>query len=114
MSNHVDLVLPSVHFDAKLRRRDTSNSAKVKIGVSGHGFNVSKTIDIIDDFFTDDLKSCNQVITPACLRALYGFYYEPQETEKNSYAIGLYTFRLKCLLLTAMHSRVHSTGVCGE
>lgn len=90
VSNHVDFVLPSVHFDAKLGRRHANSGPKTNIGTPGSGFNGPKVAGDLDGFFTD-LGHCDQVTTPACLRALYGFYYEPQETDRNSYGIVEYT-----------------------
>ncbi|KAL4071280.1 peptidase S8/S53 domain-containing protein [Scleroderma yunnanense] len=90
VSNHVDFVLPSVHFDAHLDRRDANNGPEIKIGVPGSGFEGPKTTGTFNNFFTD-LEHCDTDTTPACLRALYDLYYEPQATDKNSYGIVEYT-----------------------
>jgi tripeptidyl-peptidase-1 len=33
-------------------------------------------------------QGCDEYITPNCLRALYGLFYKPVATDKNSYGIG--------------------------
>ena len=77
-----------MHFDAKLDRRDGNNGPKIKVGTPGSGFYGPKSSGPFDNLFTD-LEHCNDVTTPACLRALYGLYYDPQKTDENSYGIGL-------------------------
>ena len=88
VSSHVDFVLPSVHFDTKHGRRDANNGPVIKIGTPGSGFDGPTSSGFFDSIFTD-LEHCDNATTPACLRALYGLYYEPQATDKNSYGIGL-------------------------
>ena len=38
---------------------------------------------------SDPLADCDEQITPACVRALYKYYYGPVAAEKNSIAIGI-------------------------
>ncbi|KAG6332347.1 hypothetical protein ID866_6738 [Astraeus odoratus] len=89
VSYHVDFVLPSIHFDAKLGKRDSSQSL-AKVGVPGSGFAGPKTTGTFHQTITE-LQQCDKYTTPQCLRALYGFYYEPQMTQENSYGIVEYT-----------------------
>lgn len=91
VSSRVDFVLPSVQFDTKHGRRDTNIGPPIKVGTPGSGFYGPTSTGFLDNIFTD-LEHCDNVTTPACLRALYGLYYEPQATEKNSYGIGLYIY----------------------
>ncbi|KAJ7843350.1 subtilisin-like protein [Mycena olivaceomarginata] len=37
------------------------------------------------------LDTCDEIITPDCLRALYNFHYTPHETEKNTFGIVEFT-----------------------
>ncbi|KAL4071281.1 peptidase S8/S53 domain-containing protein [Scleroderma yunnanense] len=90
ISKHVDFVLPSVHFDAKLGRRSANDGPDIKVGVPGSGFNGLKKAGVFKDSFTN-LENCDQATTPACLRALYDLYHEPQATDRNSYGIVEYT-----------------------
>jgi len=76
VTHHVDLVTPTVHFNAIISRslepvleaRDSTSVPADKIGVPGSGFQGPKTT--------------------ACLRALYGVSGAPVAAKKNSYAIG--------------------------
>ena len=81
---------PTVHFDAILQKRGGTAVPARKIGQPGVGI-TPKTTGSISNLF-DQLKNCDQVITPACLRALYGLVYQPLSGDRNSYAIGLPTF----------------------
>ncbi|KAH9933246.1 subtilisin-like protein [Epithele typhae] len=83
---HVDLVLPTLHFDAKapgsepvVHRRDKASKAS-QVGQPGFGPNIFH-----------ELEQCDTQITPDCIRALYGFHYEPRATSKNSIGIVEYT-----------------------
>jgi hypothetical protein len=53
----------------------------------GHG-TFPKTTGEIQSLL-NQLESCDKQITPICLRALYGWVYEPLAASKNSYGIGL-------------------------
>ncbi|KDR74659.1 hypothetical protein GALMADRAFT_123401 [Galerina marginata CBS 339.88] len=89
VSRHVELVSPSIHFDAILKKRDGSAVPARKIGMPGVGIS-PKTTGTIQNLF-NDLKNCDKTITPVCLRALYGLVYEPVSPEKNSFGIVEYT-----------------------
>ncbi|KAN0081321.1 Peptidase S8/S53 domain containing protein [Tylopilus felleus] len=88
---YVDFVTPSVHFDAKLTRRsggETLSTAR-NIGQPGVGI-TPKTTGTISGII-DQLEECDQYITPICLRTLYGLFYKPVATAKNSYGVVEYT-----------------------
>ncbi|KAH9933251.1 subtilisin-like protein [Epithele typhae] len=84
---HVDL--PVVH------RRDKASKAS-QVGQPGFGPVSPKTTGTIsvgaleDDIF-HELEQCDTQITPDCIRALYGFLYEPLAASKNSIGIVEYT-----------------------
>lgn len=91
VSSHVDFVIPSVHFDAKLKRRSGSEPEPARaIGQPGVGI-TPKTAGTVSEILSE-LEQCDQYITPVCLRALYGLVYEPVATDKNSYGIGAVIF----------------------
>ena len=86
---HIDLVTPSVHFDAKLTRRSGGESAASarSIGQPGAGAAPLKTAGKVSEVL-GELEQCDEYITPICLRTLYGLFYEPVATDKNSFGIG--------------------------
>jgi tripeptidyl-peptidase I len=107
---HVDVVTPTVHFNAiisrtpKLTHREADTA--VKLGVPGRG---PKTTGIVTETF-NTLEKCDQEITPFCLRALYGVAYTPLASKQNSFAI-CQQFRkpiLKILVLTVSYSQPNS------
>ncbi|KAI0648913.1 subtilisin-like protein [Trametes meyenii] len=83
---HVELVTPTLHFDAKVRKR----SVKSKVGNPGSGPVSPKTTGTIKNIF-NQLQHCDEQITPICLRALYNFAYVPLAAHKNSIGIVEYT-----------------------
>ncbi|KAH7903358.1 peptidase S8/S53 domain-containing protein, partial [Hygrophoropsis aurantiaca] len=84
---HIDFVTPTIHFDAKISKRSTTHP--IPVGAPGQGI-TPKTTGQINNIITH-LEDCDQQITPECLRALYGFYYEPVAADKNSFGIVEYT-----------------------
>lgn len=90
---HIDLITPTLHFDAALApikgqrvKRDQVDGAARNVGQPGVGFG-PKTTGKISNIISQ-LETCDQIITPDCLRALYEVVYKPVATEKNSYGIG--------------------------
>ena len=47
----------------------------------------SKPADTISGTVVDG-QECDKYTTPNCLRMLYGLFYQPVATDKNSYGIG--------------------------
>lgn len=100
VSRHIDLIMPTVHFDTKIVSTPEGNQKRdippnLQPGNPSSGFlpKKGKTIkgpgaspNAAQPF---DLSTCNTQITPDCLRALYGF---PNGTlAKSSYGIVEYT-----------------------
>lgn len=112
VSHHIDFVLPSVHFDARIRRRD-GNQPLIKIGQPGSGFDGPKTTGSLPVNYTQ-LAQCDMVITPECLRALYGLYYHPVVTEENSYGIVEYTPQAFVQSDLQMFAKNFSTDLLGK
>ena len=91
---HVDLVMPTLHFNAPahvvaesgLRRRGEIAEGEDKSYSGAMTFQeplpgpVAATGD-------DDLSNCASVMTPPCLRALYGYTEAPAVVEDNSFAV---------------------------
>ncbi|KAF8265229.1 subtilisin-like protein [Lactarius quietus] len=90
VSEHIEIIKPTMHFDrrvpeerAHLRKRVTGNPNQSSRGYGHSGLktNGAKVEGPLS------LENCDEFITPNCLRALYNFYYTPQATTKNSFAI---------------------------
>ncbi|KAH7913799.1 peptidase S8/S53 domain-containing protein [Hygrophoropsis aurantiaca] len=95
MTPHVDLVLPTIHFDAKIP--STKNTASVNA--------------VPPKARRDAL--C-QTITPDCLRLLYGIPDKPTANKKNSFGIVAYapeSYRQKDL---DMFAKQYATGLVGK
>jgi tripeptidyl-peptidase-1 len=81
LSDHIDFITPTVHFDAKLNqpgKRSTDppvQPAKAKsIGSASSNIAAPKTDGKIPfSEIISELKQCDEYITPDCLRALYLF-----------------------------------------
>jgi tripeptidyl-peptidase-1 len=96
VSPHVDLVTPTVHFNAIVSRGSEpahvevrAPASTIKLGTPGHGFHGPKfkTAGSVPGL-RNQLQQCDSMTTPECLRALYGIVYKPPINRKNSYAIG--------------------------
>ncbi|PCH37568.1 subtilisin-like protein [Wolfiporia cocos MD-104 SS10] len=94
VAKHVELVTPTLHFDVKLKRRSPELAKRNNpsgnahsIGQPGYGSSFPKTTGTIEA----EIEDCDEQITPACLRALYDFEYDPIAADKNSIAIVEYT-----------------------
>jgi tripeptidyl-peptidase-1 len=87
ISPHVDFVLPTIHFNAILSKRDGAGDPKV--GQPGFGSG-PKTLGPIQQ--TDiNVGNCDQFITPDCLRGLYKIKFQPMAPQLNSFGIVEYT-----------------------
>ena len=105
VSPHIDLVMPTVHFDTKIvenpakqpKKRDRNQRDRLQPGLpsdpwlpkKGPVFKGPGAQPNGQRPQADGLSSCNSQITPDCLRALYNF---PNGTLQNSsYGIVEYT-----------------------
>ena len=80
VAKHVDLVTPTLHFDVPLRRDGAR--AQLRGASAPVAMGPAKGL-------ANDLSTCDQQITPDCLRALYNFHgFTSQAAHKNSLAIG--------------------------
>ncbi|KAI6040145.1 Pro-kumamolisin, activation domain-containing protein [Pisolithus marmoratus] len=112
VSHHVDFVLPSVHFDARIRHCNV-NQPPIKARQPGNGFDGPKTSGSLQ-VNSPQLEQCDMVITPECLKALYGLYYDPIVTEKNSYRIIEYTPQSFVQSDPQMFAKNFSTDLIGK
>lgn len=106
---HVDFVTPTIHFDARIQKRD--QYSRVPIGQPGQGI-TPKTTGQIDCIF-DQIEDCDKQITPICLRALYGLWYQPVSGSKNSYGIVEYTPQVYVQSDLDLFAQNFSTGLEG-
>jgi tripeptidyl-peptidase-1 len=95
-------VTPTIHFDAKLRKRDQNT----RISIAQPGRSTPKSAGEVEKVL-ESLEDCDKQITPLCLRALYGLSYEPVATDKNSFGVGVYTSVSQFMFLT--HREVEYT-----
>ena len=84
VAKHVDLVMPTLHFDVPTIRR---RSIDLSIGQPGAGIVNPKVMDT-GALVSTNGTSCDKQITPDCIRQLYDFNYTFVAPEKNSFAIG--------------------------
>ena len=95
---HIDIVLPSVHFDSRIGPRSEARNRpregedhRVRIGdpISGWLPKAVQSIDKSDLHY--QLVGCDQQTTPACLRALYGIPINEEAVEGNSFGVAEFT-----------------------
>lgn len=105
LKEHIDMVYPTVHFDIKTRphtrhdpvRRELSKREMVPgvykgLGAPGSG-SLPKGGYSLGSHHKNmsDLATCDEFITPDCLRALYQFPVNRNAANGNSYGIVEYT-----------------------
>ena len=98
LTEHVDFVYPTVHFDAKLKRGEnqkakrTVNPGKDKSLGMPSSYSLPKLGHYMpSNKIITELANCSNQIVPDCLRALYQFPKNKQANPKNSYGIVEYT-----------------------
>ncbi|TFK41781.1 peptidase S8/S53 domain-containing protein [Crucibulum laeve] len=84
ISPHIDVITPSIHFDATLGRRDSFGSSHLpqmlrqpRLGTRPKMIGEAQS----------DVDDCATQITPACLKALYNFTYNPVSSGSNTFGI---------------------------
>jgi len=106
LRQHIDLITPTVHFDAKVKRDPASieeNRQKKRTLRAGAAKNIGTvsgnvaapkaagwSVNIKNPLISQ-LDACDQFITPACLRALYQFLPNVISNKKNSFGVVEYT-----------------------
>ncbi|KAF8435036.1 peptidase S8/S53 domain-containing protein [Boletus edulis BED1] len=111
---HVDFVTPSVHFDAKLTRRSSGESAAPARDIQRVGFSTGPKTGGTVSGVIDGLEQCDMYITPICLRTLYDLFYDPVATDKNSYGIVEYTPQAYLDSDLQMFARNYSADLIGK
>jgi tripeptidyl-peptidase-1 len=89
ITKHIDLIKPTVHFNHRPRPNALRKRANKNLGAPS-SFNGPKKSDQAVRI-TPTLETCDQIITPDCLRALYSINYKPVSTAKNTYGIVEFT-----------------------
>lgn len=87
---HVELVTPSVHFDAIIQKRSSTQPAKT-VGKPGSG-NGPKLGAAVAPNANSNLTDCDEQITLDCLRALYNISHIPVSGHVNTFGIGVFSF----------------------
>ncbi|KAH9912155.1 subtilisin-like protein [Epithele typhae] len=78
VSKHVDLVTPTLHFAKPIKHEKFGNAINPLIGAA-------------QKHVPTDLSTCDELITPDCLRALYNFEYKILAANKNALGIVEYS-----------------------
>lgn len=98
-NDHIDIILPTIHFDARkkpsqedtLRKRQKRDGLPSLIGNNTQSLpKPGKELDI-NEINVSDLTDCDTQITPDCLRALYNF--TTGTLNVSSYGIVEYGFQ---------------------
>lgn len=125
---HVELIMPTLllahsdpgtptHFSLERRQFDDSN---IQPGLlRSLGSPSSDSLPKLKGPFTgfskstsgSDLATCDEAITPDCLRALYNIQYKPVATHENTFGIGRALYlSLVPVYITTDSSRIHSSS----
>lgn len=91
ISEHVDLIRPTVHFKHTPSASASKNELQKRTAMrlKSHHNSPSSNLQVAAaSKGSDDLSQCSQLITLDCLRALYNINYTPTQSDKNSYGIG--------------------------
>ncbi|THH05901.1 hypothetical protein EW145_g4459 [Phellinidium pouzarii] len=91
VKEHIELIKPTVHFNHRpaglspLRKRQTGSKSNIESHLRGPKPMAS------DVTISPVLETCDEMIVPACLQALYSVNYTPVATDKNTYGIVEFT-----------------------
>ncbi|KAI9451656.1 subtilisin-like protein [Russula earlei] len=89
---HVDLIKPTVHFlhrvPSPIQKRSNSTT---KLGGPSQFKGPKTNGTVVASSTPFPISTCDQFITPDCLRELYEIDYKPQVPHKNSYGIVEFT-----------------------
>ena len=100
LTEHIDFIYPTVHFDAKVKRRNEGRVPQKRSITPGRekglGMPHSPSLPKLGHYMNSanvisELRNCDKQIVPDCLRALYRFPKGSSANKKNSYGIVEYT-----------------------
>ncbi|KAF8880770.1 peptidase S8/S53 domain-containing protein [Infundibulicybe gibba] len=121
---HVEIVTPTIHFNAILHKRGghTGVIARPAPGlVNGHpisgpvsAFGGSGAHKSSGNATADALVTCDQEITPACIRALYGLNRSPSSPQNNTVGIVEYTPQAYLQSDLDMFAAIFSQNMVGQ
>ncbi|KAJ7119731.1 subtilisin-like protein [Mycena epipterygia] len=84
IQEHIDLIKPTIQFNHRVAapksKKRSINHPSTNVKTNGVHVNTKTS-----------LATCDQIITPDCLRALYNFHYTPSQTKKNTFGIVEFT-----------------------
>ncbi|KAF8194430.1 subtilisin-like protein [Mycena galopus ATCC 62051] len=86
VQEHIDLIKPTVQFNHRAPPTPRSNRKRSTPPVT-----TLKTTGVKVHQELSSLDTCDEMITPDCLRALYNLHYTPRETKKNTFGIVEFT-----------------------
>ncbi|KZP19252.1 subtilisin-like protein [Athelia psychrophila] len=90
ISEHIDLIRPTVHFKHKPPASASKNDLRKRMSMhlgNQHSSPQSSNLASASNANGSDLSNCNQLITLDCLRALYKINYTPTQSSINSFGI---------------------------
>ncbi|KAF7976406.1 hypothetical protein HWV62_6805 [Athelia sp. TMB] len=88
ISEHVDLIRPTVHFKHTPPARSSGNNLRKRISMHLAAQHPRPNSNIASASSANNaLAKCSQLITPDCVKALYKVNYTPTQSAKNSYGI---------------------------
>ncbi|VDC01711.1 unnamed protein product [Peniophora sp. CBMAI 1063] len=97
ISEHIELIKPTVHFNHRAghqKERQVERFGKrsiSRLGQPGSSTGPKTNGKKPTLKSSSDLSTCDEFITPDCLRALYSINHTPVATKKNSYGIVEFT-----------------------
>ncbi|EIN08407.1 subtilisin-like protein [Punctularia strigosozonata HHB-11173 SS5] len=94
IQEHVDLIKPTVHFTHHIPESPSKRKRELKKRFGGIGAPSPETgpkTNGVAVTITPSLETCDQMITPDCLRALYAVNYTPVATDRNTFGITEFT-----------------------
>jgi tripeptidyl-peptidase I len=94
VAKHVDIILPTVHFDVKPMKRSEASKRSAQGGISGgvEDIEARTIIQVPDDNSTETgMDNCKTHITPDCLRSMYNIPQLSKASSMNSHGVVEYT-----------------------
>ncbi|KZP19257.1 subtilisin-like protein [Athelia psychrophila] len=90
ISEHIDLIRPTIHFKHQPPASASKNDLKKRMSMhlgTHHSSPQSSNLASTSNSNSNDLADCSQLITLDCLRALYKINYTPTQSNLNSFGI---------------------------
>ncbi|THH07970.1 hypothetical protein EW146_g9146 [Bondarzewia mesenterica] len=91
IQEHVDLIKPTVHFNHRAAGEPAGLGKRSAGKLGNPSSSTGPKTNGKKAKVPTSLETCDQFITPDCLRALYNIKYNPVSTNKNSFGIVEFT-----------------------